>query len=350
MDKVRIAVIGAGWWGTVGHLRPLAQIAEADLVAVYSRTEAKARKRAEELGIPRFYDNYQRMIQECDLDAVTIATTPNVHYEQAKYAIEHGLHVLMEKPFVLQAAHAVELAEIADAGELLLSVCHPLLHYELLTNARRYILDGALGDILLVNALFSQRVYDLYKGDVDAVWEKRLRGDDAKPNRTSYSDPAVSGGGEGHTQASHILGMLLWLTGLSPISVYACMNSLDVAVDVVDAMTITFEGGALGNVSANGMLPEGVAWSGIQIQGTKGILVLDTASRGAFVRLEGDAEMRRIEGQMPRRSVASEVPRNFVRAILGLDEQWVATRVAIDEVRILDAAYRSASSGQAVTL
>jgi len=350
MDKVRIAVIGAGWWGTVGHLRPLAEIAEADLVAVYSRTEAKARKRAEELGIPHYYDDYRRMIDECELDAVTIATTPNVHYPQAKYALEHGLHVLMEKPFVLQAAHAVELAEIAATNGLLLSVCHPLLHLDMIANARRTIQSGALGDVLLVNALFSQRVYDLYKGEVDSVWEKRQRGGDAKPNRTSYSDPAISGGGEGHTQASHILGMVLWLTGLSPAKVYAGMNSLDVAVDVVDAMTITFEGGALGNVSANGMLPERVAWTGIQIQGTKGILVLDTGTRGGYVQVEGDPEMRRIEGEMPRRSMAEEVPRNFVRAVLGLEDQWVDTQVAIDEVRILDAAYRSAASGQAVSL
>lgn len=347
-----MAVIGAGWWGTVGHLRPLAETPEVELVAVCSRTEAKARRRAEELGIPGVYSDYRRMIDECSLDAVSIATTPNVHYEQARYALEHGLHVLMEKPFVLRAEHALELAALAQGRGLLLSVCHPLLFNDLLARARQIVAEGRLGEVLLVSAVFAQRVYDLYKGDVDAFWSQRPN--DARPNTTSYSDPDIVGGGEGHTQASHILGMMLWLTGLSPASVYAQMNALDVAVDVVDAMTITFHGGALANVSANGLLPKGVSAIGIQIQGSQGVLALDLSAQIAYVRLQDHPEMQRIDADLSTHAGhaagVTAVPRNFVRAVLGREELWVPTRVAIDEVRLLDAAYRSAASGQAVRL
>ena len=44
------------------------------------------------------------------------------------------------------------------------------------------------------------------------------------------------------------------------------------------------------------------------------------------------------------------MPRNFVRAILGEEEQHVATEVAVDEVRVLDAAYRSAASGREIEI
>ncbi|MBC8233429.1 hypothetical protein H8E77_28100, partial [bacterium] len=57
----------------------------------------------------------------------------------------------------------------------------------------------------MISALFSQRVYDLYKGDVSKVF--RVQGDDTpRPNASSYSELSIVGGGEGHTQASHIIG------------------------------------------------------------------------------------------------------------------------------------------------
>ena len=352
MKKTRIGIIGVGWWGTVGHLEPLADDPKTELVAVWSRTEDKARMRAERFGVPRHYTDYRRMIDECSLDGVIVASTPNMHYEQARYALERGLHVLMEKPFVLRAEHADELARLAGERDLLLSVCHPLLHYPVLAEARDEVRGGALGNILLASALFSQRVYDLYQGRVPEHWHRGPGGEDApRPNAISYSDPAVVGGGEGHTQASHILGMLLWLTGLRPAAVFARMNNLDVQVDVVDVMTIRFTNGALATVAANGLLPPRIGSTQLQIQGDGGILSLDTLSRAAVVLSGEPPTPRKLDlASMRGYDARGAVPRKFVRAILGEEELYVETTVAVDEARILDAAYRSAASGQEVEL
>ena len=51
--KARIGIIGVGWWGTVGHLEPLSKDPNAEIVAVWSRTEEKARARAQAYGVPR---------------------------------------------------------------------------------------------------------------------------------------------------------------------------------------------------------------------------------------------------------------------------------------------------------
>ena len=350
MNKARIGIIGVGWWGTVGHLEPLSDDSKTELVAVFSRTEAKARQRAERYGVPRHYTDYRKMIQECDLDGVIIATTPNVHYDQARYALEHGLHVLMEKPFVLKTEHVEELAHIAQKKGLLLSVCHPLLYNSLLAQAREQVRGGALGDVLLISAHFSQRTYDLYKGNAEQAFNRRTSDPDLpRPNPSSYSDPEIVGGGEGHTQASHLVGAILWLTGLQPVSAFAYMNNVDLDIDVVDAMTVRFRGGALATLSANGLLPPGIGASQILIQGNKGILSLDSMSRAAHIWLEGDEAPRKLELSDYRRSRA-RVPQNFVRAILGEEDLYVETDVAINEVRILDAAYCSVATGQPVEI
>lgn len=347
-DRVRIGIIGVGWWGTVGHLAPLADDARAEVVAVWSRTEEKAKDRAERYGVPRYYTDYRRMIDECELDGVIIAATPNMHYEQARYALEHGLHVLVEKPFVLRADHARDLARLAKEQGLLLTVCHPILYDPMVIEARRQVRDGSLGNLLAISALFSQRVYDLYRGDVSAfVGGHRRPSGMPRPNARSYADPAIVGGGEGHTQASHIIGTILWITGLRPVSVFAYMNRLDVEVDVVDAITIRFSGGALATVIANGMLPHQVRATSLHIQGDAGILSFDSLGRTIYSQTKKDMHPRltKPDSSGPREGLAA-VPRNFVRAIQGEEALYVETDVAIDEVRILDAAYRSADSRQ----
>jgi len=343
MDRVRIAVIGVGWWGTHGHLLPLSQDPAAEVVAVYSRTAAKAQAQAERYGVPRWYDDAERMLDECALDAVVVATTPNVHYAQAKLALERGLHTLVEKPFVLQAEQARELATLASGRGLLLSVAHPYLFNPTIVRARELVLERA-GAIVGVNALFAQRCIDLYRGD--SGWLRRPwsgRPGFQPPNATSYSDPAVAGGGEGHTQASHLVGTLLWVTGLRPREVFAYMENADTQVDVIDALSLRFQGGAVGTLMANGFLPDSVHTHDLTVFGQEGVLRLawDNAGGQAALLVNGACEPITAQGG----GATAEVPRNFVRAILGQEELRTPASLAVDEVAILDAAYRSAASG-----
>jgi len=352
MSKARIAVIGVGWWGTVGHLKHLVKDARAEVVAVWSRTEAKARARADEFGVPAAYTDVAQLLDECRPDGVVIATTPNVHYAQARMALERGVHVLMEKPFVIRGEDAVALDRLAEEKGCMLTVCHPVLYTGLMQEARDVVRSGALGDIVLVHSTFSQRTYDLYRGDADDVFDGRPGV--PRPNATSYSDPAVVGGGEGHTQASHLVGTLLWITGLRPTEVTAAMNPLDTQVDVVDAMTVRFDGGAVGALSANGMVPRGIRAHRLLVQGSGGMLSLDISENTGWYQTD-PAQPPTMLGTSDDALGAggdrtARVPRNFVRAILGLEELYVPRWVAIDEARLLCAAYEAAESGRATPL
>jgi predicted dehydrogenase len=99
-----------------------------------------------------------------------------------------------------------------------------------------------------------------------------------EPDPKTWADPKIAGGGYGHAQLSHSTGMLCWLTGLMPKSVFARMSAPDSAVDLYDALSVSFEGGAIGTVSGAGTVPPS-GMSGFQVDlrifGRDGLLMLD---------------------------------------------------------------------------
>ena len=113
-NQVRCAVIGAGWWGTTAHIPALRRHPRADLRCVHHRDRTVAQRIARDFAIPRAAASLEEALDREPLDAVVISSTPNVHYAQAKAAMQRGLHVLIEKPMTITAAEAGELVSLAE--------------------------------------------------------------------------------------------------------------------------------------------------------------------------------------------------------------------------------------------
>lgn len=71
------------------------------LVAVGSRNIESAKAFANEHDIPRYYDSYEALVKDQDVEAVYVATPNTLHYENCRLCLEHGKHVLCEKPFTI---------------------------------------------------------------------------------------------------------------------------------------------------------------------------------------------------------------------------------------------------------
>lgn len=71
------------------------------LVAVGSRNIENAKAFANEHDIPRYYDSYEALVKDQDVEAVYVATPNTLHYENCRLCLEHGKHVLCEKPFTI---------------------------------------------------------------------------------------------------------------------------------------------------------------------------------------------------------------------------------------------------------
>ena len=100
VDRVRIAVVGAGAWG-INHVRAMSRIKGAELVMVCDSSDA-ALDRARSLAPrARFGADLGDALSAADVDAVVLATPARDHAEQARTALNAGKHVFVEKPLAL---------------------------------------------------------------------------------------------------------------------------------------------------------------------------------------------------------------------------------------------------------
>jgi predicted dehydrogenase len=162
--KVRCGIIGAGWWATYAHIPALLEHPNAELVAIQKRNVDEALKVARYFGIPRACTSAEALITENQIDAVVVASSPNMHYEHARLALREGLHVLVEKPMTLRAAEARELVSLAaENGRQLIISCpwHYTRHGQ---DAQRLISTSQLGDVRMISVLMTNPVADLIRG------------------------------------------------------------------------------------------------------------------------------------------------------------------------------------------
>lgn len=115
--SIRVGIIGTGWGGQL-HLEAARRTPEVEIVALCGRTADYGQTVARQYDVPHFYTDYQQMLKEADLDLLTIATPPPLHYEMTLAGIHHGCHVLCEKPMGMNATEAHELFLAAEENQV----------------------------------------------------------------------------------------------------------------------------------------------------------------------------------------------------------------------------------------
>ena len=118
MKKLRVGVVGVGHIGS-NHARLYAEIPSAEFTAVYDVEPFRSRTIASKFGAAcaKSLDDFIATV-----DAASVATPTNTHYDVARALLAKGKHVLVEKPITDNTAHATELAEMAAANGLILQV------------------------------------------------------------------------------------------------------------------------------------------------------------------------------------------------------------------------------------
>ena len=210
-DTARIAVIGTGWWSTTAHIPALQANPNADLVALADIRADAVAKAARHFGVERTYTDVHEMLAREQLDGVVIAVWHAAHYEAARPCLEQGLHAVLEKPMTLFAAHARHLTELSRARGCQLIIGYPWNYNPHVLRVKEVLGSGRLGGIRYINNMFASSVISLYRGD-DSVHDDLYQYQVTGPGDV-YSDPVRSGGGQGHLQATHSVGLMLHMTG-----------------------------------------------------------------------------------------------------------------------------------------
>ncbi len=339
--RIRVGVVGAGWWSNHAHIPALLDNARAELVAICDSDEGRATETATRFSVPFATTEVTRLL-DLGVDAVIVATPHDKHYGPAAAALDAGVDVLVEKPMTLEPAQAWDLVRRAreKGARLHVGYTYPYSrHAQLLRSA---LDSGELGELALAAVLFSTSVNDLYRGDVEGM--RRRTGSPVAPSASTYSE-RTRGGGHLYTQLTHAAFLLLWSTGCRPRTVTAFEDSRGDSVDAADTISAILDKGVLVAMSGTGKVQNHrTTVEEYRFFGSQGHACLDTA-RGTL-SFEVAARHREIEALAPAEQTLAGRPSAALVASAFDDAPVVVSgELGAWTTELLGAARRSASEG-----
>lgn len=167
MSKLRVGVIGCGYWGP-NLIRNFHFCPQTEVVGVCDREQ----RRLDPVG--RNYPSIKLTqtvddLLELGLDAVAIATPVSTHFPLASRCLQAGLHVLVEKPLAANVDEAERLVEMASAAGRVLMIDHTYLFGNPVRKIKAIIDSGELGDLYYVDSVRIN--LGLFQHDVNVIWD-----------------------------------------------------------------------------------------------------------------------------------------------------------------------------------
>lgn len=364
---LRIGVAGIGFGASV-HI-PAFQSEGLEVVAVCARRQVRAEAAARRFGIPYAFSDFRSMLMLDGLDAVSIVTPTNLHYEMSLAALEAGKHVICEKPLAVGAGQAREMWQRAKDSGLTAMVTYEFRFAPAVRGAKQLIESGYIGRLrmCLVRLIIAG---------------PRLTGARAG----APGDGAVEGGGLLLGIGSHYIDCLrYWFGEVESVSgqllnfgaeQWAGAEAAQAGSDDTFLFTLQFAGGGFAQMIGTLAAPFGTGAS-IEIYGSAGTLIAPSqevswralSPRGrnppaggrVFAGRVGDDRLQELpaamlaDSQVPGERDVHLLPfrqlvREFVR---GVEEGHSPSPSFYDGMRcqeILDAVRLSASTGQRVTI
>lgn len=249
MEKLRIGVIGLGWFGEI-HCETIIGVPNLELAALCTRTGDRLDALGDKFGVAKRYRDYKDMLADPDIDAVSICTMWDQHTEPAIAALKAGKHVFLEKPIASTVEDANKIVAASKGAKGVLFIGHIVRFNPRYRAAKQAIEAGRIGKIV---AMSSRR-------NIPAAWT---------PTILNKIGPIVG-------DAIHDTDIMLWLTGDRIVSAYA--QTTDVRglknPDIGQTM-YRFAGGATATLETVWCMPEKTPFDideRMSIIGTEGII------------------------------------------------------------------------------
>jgi D-xylose 1-dehydrogenase (NADP+, D-xylono-1,5-lactone-forming) len=290
------------------------------IVAVASRDQARADTYARERGLARAHGSYDDLLADDDIEVVYNSLPNSLHVEWTIRALEAGKHVLCEKPLD-RRVEAVERAfDTAERSGRLLMEAFMYRHHPQTRKAAELVRGGAIGELRQLRSRFSWTLED--------VTDVRLF-------------PELDGGAL-MDLGCYCISMQRLLAG-EPELVFGRRRAGGAGVDVGFTALVEFPGGCFGEFQCGFDLPEA---NGLEAVGSTGTLVVRDPVRCRDPHVEVDGERIDVE-DIDRYFLQVE---NFSAAVRAEAEPLLGREDALGQVRVIEALYRSAETGTAVSL
>jgi predicted dehydrogenase len=189
MDRMRVGVIGCGYWGP-NLIRNFVDLPNSEVVIVADLKKDRLAKIKSTYPQVLVTENYGDLFDQ-KLDAVVVATPPSSHYPITMECLHHGINAMVEKPLTLDSSQAENLIELAEDKHLILMVGHTF-EYNAAVHALKDLIDkGDLGQIYYLDS--ARLNLGLFSKDLNVLWDL----------------------------APHDISILLYLLGKLPVAVSA---------------------------------------------------------------------------------------------------------------------------------
>lgn len=306
---------------------------EGTIAAVVDVDEAKLDDAAAnyDLDESALFTDEAEMYSETALDAVVIATPPAFHDDQIHAALDRDLHVLCEKPVVIEQSAAERLHErVSESATAFMAGYQRHLNPGFVAAYDRYHEEGYEPTFMT--------------GELTQDWT-----DHFERGTNWRTDPDVGGRGHLFSVGTHVVESVLWLSGLTPTAVSAEMEFYDDEqyIDTKSSLTVRFENGAVASFADSAVAS--ATREHIHVWDEDGAVYLEGEGWGQreLSVVESDGSQRTPDlpyGDAPTKFAA------FVEAIeTGMEPPATAEDVLV-ATALLDAAYESARTGERVTV
>ncbi len=262
MKKIKVGFVGAGWMGGV-QMQRICERNDAEIAALFEKNADRGREVLDKLGLPRqlLVDDYQKIVNNPEIDAVWLVSPNSFHGPQSIAAMEAGKHVFCEKPCATRFGDFCRQIEIEKAKPNLKTFVDYILYFDSLEERlRKMVADNVFGKITQIQVNYRHPVN--IAGD--KVWklDKNIMGD------------AIGMG------INHALSVMIYAmqSQAKPVSVYATNLSSQVRAfqaEPIYNIMIKFDNGATGFCFGN--IDSGNGYDAYHnIFGTEGGLIFES--------------------------------------------------------------------------
>jgi predicted dehydrogenase len=211
-------ILGPGFIATRAIIPAIRSVSNSRVLAIASSDEERARGVAVRFDVERYYSEYQKLLDDPDIDAVYIALPNHLHCEWTIRAAEAGKHVLCEKPLAMNAGECSEMITACNQAQVLLMEAvmyrfHPRMRY-----LKQILVTHEIGDVRFVHAAFSFKF-------------------NAPGNYRAFKQ---FGGGSLLDVGSYCVNAARWLTGSEPVSSQALTSYNQASIDLNTSAILRF--------------------------------------------------------------------------------------------------------------
>ena len=331
-ETVKAGVIGVGQMGTY-HAQIYQKLPQAELIAICEYDDER-RAAAEKEFNCRGYKDYKELLENPDIEAVSIVLPDNMHREAVEMAVKNRKHILLEKPLAKELEDGKAMYELTKDYDKVFSVGFLLRYDPRFAMIKQALDDGELGDIIHIYCRRNSPI----------VGPRRYIG---------ASDLSM------HVMI-HDIDYINWYMGCDPVKVFAKNRSVLLKEngmnDVIYAI-VTYENGAIACIEACWVLPEAsptIIDDKVELVGTKGVAYVDSCDNG--VRFVTDKKVLYpdtrhwyyVNGELCG-DLAEEVMA-FINNVASGTKSIITPKEAYDSLRVVDGIERSIAEEREVEL